>query len=79
MRELAIPIDLAIVKDRLAMPPIGPMSDVENYDSLALRLDTGHGYRWLTVHDKFAPYGYVPPSSAGRSACSSCPAPRATR
>ena len=66
MRQLAIPIDLAIVKDRLAMPPIGPMSDVDNYDSLALRLDTGHGYHWLTVHDKFAPYGYVPAEQRGQ-------------
>ena len=65
-RELGIPIDLAVVKDRLAMPPIGPMSDVDNYDSVALRLDTGHGFRWLTVHDKFAPYGYVPTEQRGQ-------------
>ena len=38
MRELGIPVDLALVRDRLAMPPIGPMSDVDNYDSLALRV-----------------------------------------
>ncbi len=66
MRQLGIPIDLALVKDRLAMPPIGPMSDVENYDSLALRLDTGSGYRWLTVQDKFAPYGDVPAEQRGQ-------------
>jgi tetratricopeptide (TPR) repeat protein len=66
MRELGIPVDLALVKDRLAMPPIGPLSDVDNYDSLALRLDTGHGYRWLTVHDKFAPFGYVPAEQRGQ-------------
>lgn len=67
MRQLGIPIDLAVVKDRLAIPPIGPMSDVDNYDSLALRLDTGHGSRWLTVHDKFAPYGYVPAEERGQA------------
>ena len=65
-RELGIPIDLAVVKDRLAMPPMGPMSDVNNYDSVALRLDTGHGFRWLTVNDKFAPYGYVPTEQRGQ-------------
>jgi hypothetical protein len=42
------------------------MSDVDNYDSIALRLDTGHGVRWLTVHDKFAPYGYVPTQQRGQ-------------
>ena len=25
------------------MPPVGPMSDVDDYDSLALRLDSGNG------------------------------------
>jgi tetratricopeptide (TPR) repeat protein len=66
MRQLGIPIDLAIVKDRLASPATGPMSDVDDYDSIALRLDTGHGKRWLTVHDKFAPYGYVPTQQRGQ-------------
>jgi hypothetical protein len=36
------------------------MSEVEMYDALVMRLMTERGVRWLTVHDKFAPYGYVP-------------------
>ncbi len=36
------------------------MSEVEEFDALVMRLTTEHGPRWLTVHDKFAPYGYVP-------------------
>jgi tetratricopeptide (TPR) repeat protein len=61
MRELGIPVEVAIVKDKLATPPLGKMSEVESYDSLVVRLDTGsRGVRWLTVHDKFAPYGYLP-------------------
>ena len=61
MRELGIPADVAIVKNKLATPPLGKMSEVESYDSLVLRLDTGaRGVRWLTVRDKFAPYGYLP-------------------
>jgi len=67
MRQLGVPIDLGLVKDRLALSPIGPMSDVDDYDSLALRLDTGSGHRWLTVHDKFAPYGYVPAEQRGQT------------
>ena len=65
-RQLGVPIDLGLVRDRLAIPPIGPMSDIDNYDSLALRLDMGHGFRWLTVRDKFAPYGYVPAEQRGQ-------------
>jgi hypothetical protein len=61
MRELGIPVEVAIVKNKLATPPLGKMGEVESYDSLVVRLDTGaHGVRWLTVHDKFAPYGYLP-------------------
>ncbi len=68
MRELGVPIELGLVKDRLALSPIGPMSDVDDYDSLALRLDLGNGqHRWLTVHDKFAPYGYVPAEQRGQT------------
>ena len=35
------------------------MSELERWDSVALRLRTDKGIRWLTVRDKFAPYGYV--------------------
>ncbi len=61
MRELGIPVEVAIVKDKLATPPLGRMGEVESYDSLAVRLETGpHQVRWLTVRDKFAPFGYLP-------------------
>lgn len=61
MRELGIPVDVAIVKNKLASPPLGKMSEVESYDSLVLRLALGgQRVRWLTVHDKYAPYGYLP-------------------
>jgi tetratricopeptide (TPR) repeat protein len=67
MRQLGIPVDFAVVRDRLAIPAIGAMSDVDDYDSLALRLDLGAaGKRWLTVRDKFAPYGYVPAQQRGQ-------------
>ncbi len=61
MRELSVPVSLALVKNKLASPPLGKMSEVENYDNLVLSFDAGtEGTRWLTVRDKFAPYGYVP-------------------
>jgi tetratricopeptide (TPR) repeat protein len=68
MRQLRIPIEVAVVKNRLAMPPLGKMSEVEQYDSSLLRIETEHGPRWLTVHDKFAPYGYVPAEMRGQPA-----------
>jgi hypothetical protein len=56
------------VKNRLAMPPLGPMSEAEEFDSLVARIETGKSVRWLTVRDKFAPYGYVPAELRGQPA-----------
>ncbi len=68
LRQIGIPVEIGLVKSRLAMPPLGPMSEVEQYDGMALRLSTEHGARWLTVRDKFAPYGYVPAEMRGQPA-----------
>ena len=68
MRQLGIPVEVALVKNRLAMPPLGKMSEMENYDALALRIDTENGVRWLTVRDKFAPFAYIPAEMRGQPA-----------
>jgi tetratricopeptide (TPR) repeat protein len=74
VRELGIPVEAALVKNRLATPPLGKMSEVEAYDGLLLRIQTGehdpgsHGVRWLTVRDKFAPAWYVPAEYRGQPA-----------
>jgi tetratricopeptide (TPR) repeat protein len=60
LRLLGIDTELAIVKNRLAPEPLGKMSEVEQYDSLVMRVTTDKGVRWLTVRDKFAPFGYTP-------------------
>ncbi|HTB78492.1 MAG TPA: tetratricopeptide repeat protein [Polyangiaceae bacterium] len=60
LRLLGIETELAIVKNRLAPEPLGKMSEVEQYDSLVMRVTTDQGLRWLTVRDKFAPFGYTP-------------------
>ncbi len=59
-RLLGIDSQLALVKNRLATPPLGRLSEVEQYDALVMRFDTDRGVRWMTVRDKFAPYGYIP-------------------
>jgi len=60
LRLLGIDTQLALVKSRLATPPLGPMSEVEEYESLVMRMPTDAGVRWMTVRDKFAPFAYVP-------------------
>jgi hypothetical protein len=79
MRQLEIPVELALAKDRLAMPPVGKMSEVEAWDGLLVRLDTDKGARWLVARDKFAPFGYVPAEHRGQPAYRLVPgAPRET-
>jgi hypothetical protein len=60
LRLLGIDGELALVKNRLSPDPIGKMSEVEQYDALVMRVPTDRGIRWLTVRDKFAPFGYTP-------------------
>jgi tetratricopeptide (TPR) repeat protein len=60
LRLLGIESELALAKNGLATPPLGKMSEVEQYEALVMRLATDKGVRWLTVRDKFAPYGYIP-------------------
>jgi tetratricopeptide (TPR) repeat protein len=68
MRQLGLPLETVIVKNRLAVPPLGKLSEVEAYDAIATRVDIGGGVRWLTVRDKFAPYGYIPAEMRGQPA-----------
>jgi tetratricopeptide (TPR) repeat protein len=60
LRLVGIDSQLALVKNRLAMPPLGKLSEVEQYDALVMRFPTDQGVRWMTVRDKFAPYAYIP-------------------
>lgn len=60
LRLLGIDTQLALVKNRLATPPLGPMSEVEEYEALVMRVPTDAGVRWMSVRDKFAPFAYVP-------------------
>jgi cellulose synthase operon protein C len=68
LRLLEIPVEMALVRSRIAMPPVGKMSEVEVFDNVALRLTTDKGARWLTVRDKFAPFGYMPAELRGQPA-----------
>ncbi len=67
-RLAGIEAELGLVKDRLAPPPTGPMSEIETFGGIAVRLTTEHGPRWMVVRDKFAPYGYMPSSLRGEEA-----------
>jgi len=44
------------------------MSEVEVYDNVVARIGGGPAPIWLTVRDKFAPFGYVPADLRGQPA-----------
>ncbi|MEZ4307329.1 MAG: hypothetical protein R3F14_04700 [Polyangiaceae bacterium] len=67
-RLLGIDVQLGLVRDRLAAPPLGPMSETEACGTLAVRLSTDQGVRWMVVRDKFAPFGYLPSALRGQTA-----------
>ncbi|MBW2454566.1 MAG: hypothetical protein JRI68_08650 [Deltaproteobacteria bacterium] len=59
---------LGLVRDRLSPPPRGPFSEADMFNVPAVRIKTERGSRWLIVHDRHAPYGYLPSSLRGQPA-----------
>jgi cellulose synthase operon protein C len=64
-RALGIRADYAIARNRLAEPPVGPIARAGQFTEPALRLMTERGPVWLTVSNKFAPFGYLPAEIRG--------------
>lgn len=78
-RLLGIDATLGFVRDRLAAPPLGPMSEAETFGSIAVRIAVDAGVKWMVVRDKFAPFGYLPSGLRGQPAVVLKPgAPRET-
>ncbi len=66
-RTLGIPVETAVSKDKLNPPPLGVISEAEQFDDFVVRVG-GAKPEWLTVRDKFAPYGYLPAGLRGQPA-----------
>jgi cellulose synthase operon protein C len=64
-RALGIRVDYAIARNRLSEPPVGPIAMAGQFTEPALRLVTERGPLWLTVSNKFAPFGYLPAEIRG--------------
>ncbi len=65
LRALDVPVRYAVVKNRLAPPAPGPMSEAEAYNVPLLRVGEGTGATWLTLAERHAPFGYVPVEARG--------------
>jgi len=67
-RALGIPIEYAVVQNRLTLPPSGPFSESVLYTQPLLRVRAEKGDIWLTLVSKHAPFGYVPAELRGMPA-----------
>ena len=65
-RLLNIPTDIAVAKNGLAQPPKGPISEAESFNNFVIRIQTNRGEEWLTVRDRFTPFGYLPAQLRGQ-------------
>jgi tetratricopeptide (TPR) repeat protein len=66
-RTLGIPVEMGVSKDKLNPPPLGPITEAEQFDDFVVRVGSAKP-EWLTVRDKFAPYGYLPAGLRGQPA-----------
>ncbi|HEX6274715.1 MAG TPA: hypothetical protein VFZ53_16855 [Polyangiaceae bacterium] len=67
-RALDIPVDYAVVQNRLTLTPQGPFSESMLYTQPLLRVRSGKAQTWLTLGSKHAPFGYVPAETRGMPA-----------
>jgi tetratricopeptide (TPR) repeat protein len=67
-QALDIPVDYAVVQNRLTLPPQGPFSESMLYTQPLLKVHAGKTPVWLTLGSKHAPFGYVPAETRGMPA-----------
>lgn len=65
---LDIRADYVLAESRLSSPPTGPLSEAQRELVPILRLAAGDSFVWLTVGDRYAPFGYVPAHVRGQKA-----------
>lgn len=65
LRALDVPVSYAVVRNRLAPSGLGPMSEADAYTVPLLRVGGGPSGTWLTLQERYAPFGYVPVEARG--------------
>jgi tetratricopeptide (TPR) repeat protein len=65
---LDIPVDYAVVQNRLTLPAQGPFTESVRYTQPLLRVRGEKQPLWLMLGSKHAPFGYVPAEARGMPA-----------
>jgi tetratricopeptide (TPR) repeat protein len=58
-RALGVHVRYAVAKSRLAPPPEGPISEATLYSQPVAAVTGRHETAWLTLGNKYAPFGYL--------------------
>lgn len=67
-RAIGIDVRYAVAESRLAPPPTGPLSLATHFTQPVARVEAGKQSAWLTLGNKFAPFGYLPAEVRGMPA-----------
>lgn len=67
-RALGIDVRYAVAESRLAPPPTGPLSLATHFTQPVARVEAGKRSQWLTLGNKYAPFGYLPAEVRGMPA-----------
>jgi tetratricopeptide (TPR) repeat protein len=63
-----VPLRYAVARSRLAPPPDGPLSSSMLFTQPLAKIEAPNGSAWLTLGNKYAPFGYVPADVRGMPA-----------
>ena len=67
-RAEGIPLRYAVAQSRLAPPPLGPISASTLFTQPVAKIEGKNGSAWLTLGNKYAPFGYLPVEVRGMPA-----------
>lgn len=67
-RLVGVDARLALVRDRLSPPPLGPLSEAEVYSVPVVRVRSDDATRWVMLRHRYAPYGFLPSSISDQPA-----------
>ena len=67
-RAIGVKTHYVLAENRIASPPVGPLSEAARFTQTLLVVDTGKKPTWLSLGSKYAPFGYVPELLQGSEA-----------
>ncbi len=67
-RAIGLDVRYAVAQNRITAPPRGPITEAMLFSQLVMQVDAENGPIWLTVGNKYAPFGYLPAEVRGMPA-----------